>query len=91
MWRYFCIAFIDFMFEGKSLLNLFSSNDYDKSKERWVVAELTYHVFSLRFTCILTYPYMTTTFYHFKLECFALIKFIYHALVNRWKKNCLWI
>ena len=34
MCGYFCIGFIDFMLEGKSLLdyaNLFSSNDYEKN------------------------------------------------------------
>ena len=34
MCEYFCIGFIDFMLEGKSLLdytNLFSSNEYEKN------------------------------------------------------------
>ena len=34
MCEYFCIGFIDFMLEGKSLLdytNLFSSNEYKKN------------------------------------------------------------
>ena len=34
MCGYFCIGFIDFVFDGKSLLdytNLFSSNDYEKN------------------------------------------------------------
>ena len=34
MCGYFCIGFVDFVFDGKSLLdytNLFSSNDYEKN------------------------------------------------------------
>ena len=34
MWGYFCIGFIDFMLNGKSLFdytNLFSLNDYEKN------------------------------------------------------------
>ena len=37
MCKYFCIEFIDFMLEGKSLLeytNSFSSNDYEKNNKR---------------------------------------------------------
>ena len=37
MCGYFCMAFIDFMFEGKSLTdyaNLFSSNDFKKNDEK---------------------------------------------------------
>ena len=36
MWAYFCIAFIDFMFKGKSLTeyaNLFSPNDFRKNDD----------------------------------------------------------
>ena len=36
MCGYFCMAFIDFMFKGKSLndyTNLFSSNDFKKNDE----------------------------------------------------------
>ena len=36
MWGYFCIGFINFMFNGKTstdYTNLFSSNDFDKNDE----------------------------------------------------------
>ena len=36
MWGYFCIGFIDFMFNGSSLTdftNLFSSNDFKKNDD----------------------------------------------------------
>ena len=38
MCGYFCIAFIDFMFKGKSLTgytNLFSPNDFKKNDDEW--------------------------------------------------------
>ena len=37
-------------------------------------------------SCILTFPY-SNTFYGFKLEFLVLSKFLYHSLMNRWKKN----
>ena len=49
MCGYFCIGFIDFMLEGKSMLeytNLFSLNDYEKNDK--IIKSLKYHIFAIK-------------------------------------------
>ena len=78
MCGYFCIWFIYFMIKSKSLFdytNLFCPSKYEKNNK-----------------LILKYFQKLKTrtdwfiFCHFKLECLVFSYFIYHTLVNKWRK-----